>query len=216
MNLRKILLSVFSIGVVGMVTFAATSAYFSDTEKSLGNTFTAGKLDLIFQADSGDGNFTDVDGSPLFDGASFPLNDLKPGDSGERTVKIWVDDNPACGKVSVDLLELNGTLNEYVEFAVWKDYDCDNLFDYDSGESLLVKGTLTKNKEYSLGNLPRQEECYGVAYCFGEFDNQGICDGSIVTENDLQEDSFQANLTIEALQQRNQYPNGCPAAGDWT
>jgi len=217
MNLRKILFSVFSIGVVGLVAFAATSAYFSDTEESLENTFTAGKLDLIFQADEGDGNFTDVNGAPLFDGATFPLNDLKPGDSGERTVKIWVDDNLACGKVSVDLLEDDGNLNEYVEFAVWKDPDCDNLFDYDSGEIMLVKGTLTEDKAYSLGNLPRvDDECYGIAYCFGIFDEQGVCDGSLIIDNELQEDSFQADLVIEALQQRNQYPNGCPAAGDWT
>jgi len=44
--MKKILLSVVTIGVVGAIAAGATSAYFSDTETSTGNTFTAGTLDL--------------------------------------------------------------------------------------------------------------------------------------------------------------------------
>lgn len=44
--MKKILLSVLSIGAVAIVAVIATNAYFSDEEKSVGNTFTAGRLDL--------------------------------------------------------------------------------------------------------------------------------------------------------------------------
>jgi len=44
--MKRILLSVLTISMVGAVTIGATGAYFSDTEKSTGNTFTAGTIDL--------------------------------------------------------------------------------------------------------------------------------------------------------------------------
>ena len=44
--MKKILISVLSIAAVGVVAFAATQAFFSDTETSVGNTFAAGAIDL--------------------------------------------------------------------------------------------------------------------------------------------------------------------------
>jgi predicted ribosomally synthesized peptide with SipW-like signal peptide len=44
--MKKILLSVATIAVVGALAAGATTAWFSDTETSTGNTFTAGTLDL--------------------------------------------------------------------------------------------------------------------------------------------------------------------------
>ena len=44
--MKKILLSLAIIGVAAAVVVGATSAYFSDTETSSGNTFTAGTIDL--------------------------------------------------------------------------------------------------------------------------------------------------------------------------
>ncbi len=44
--MKKILISVFSIAVVGLVAFGATQAFFSDTETSKGNVLQAGALDL--------------------------------------------------------------------------------------------------------------------------------------------------------------------------
>jgi predicted ribosomally synthesized peptide with SipW-like signal peptide len=44
--MKKILISLFVIGLVSVAAFSATQAYFSDTETSENNTFTAGTLDL--------------------------------------------------------------------------------------------------------------------------------------------------------------------------
>lgn len=44
--MKKILLSLGVIGIVAVVAISATGAFFSDTETSTGNTFTAGAIDL--------------------------------------------------------------------------------------------------------------------------------------------------------------------------
>lgn len=50
-NTKTILMSVLMIGVVAIAAGAGTMAYFSDTETSSGNTFTAGTLDLKLSND---------------------------------------------------------------------------------------------------------------------------------------------------------------------
>ncbi len=44
--MKKLLLSIFAIGLVSLVAFGATRAYFSDQEQILGNTITTGKVDI--------------------------------------------------------------------------------------------------------------------------------------------------------------------------
>jgi len=60
-----ILISLLVIGTVAMVAGAGTLAYFSDTEISTGNTFTAGTIDIA------------VDGQNPWK-ENFTLKDLKP------------------------------------------------------------------------------------------------------------------------------------------
>ncbi|MDD5433725.1 MAG: TasA family protein [Candidatus Pacebacteria bacterium] len=43
---KKIIISLAIIGIVGAIAVGGTVAYFTDTETSTGNTFTAGTLDL--------------------------------------------------------------------------------------------------------------------------------------------------------------------------
>ena len=75
MNTKGILMSILMIGVVAMAAGAGTFAYFSDTETSTGNTFTAGTLDL--KVNSGDSNVV-----------MFNVNDVKPGDSGSAEINL--------------------------------------------------------------------------------------------------------------------------------
>jgi predicted ribosomally synthesized peptide with SipW-like signal peptide len=60
--MKKILLSLFLIGVVSVVALFATQAYFSDTETSTGNTFTAGAIDLKVDSQQHYNNAVCVDG----------------------------------------------------------------------------------------------------------------------------------------------------------
>ena len=44
--MKKLLKSLFILGIVGLVGFGVTQAFFSDEETSVGNTFQAGEIDL--------------------------------------------------------------------------------------------------------------------------------------------------------------------------
>jgi len=79
--MKKILMSLFTIAIVGALIGGGVMALFSDTETSTGNTFTAGTLDLQFDNDpSGDvDNWMDsVPNYALL--YSEEINNMKPGD----------------------------------------------------------------------------------------------------------------------------------------
>ena len=102
--MKKILVSLGVIVAVGAIVIGATGAFFSDTETSVGNTFTAGDIDLQIDNES---YVTDVNGdlvaSPntswelrdLTVEKFFDFDDLKPGDLGEDTISIHVGSNDA-------------------------------------------------------------------------------------------------------------------------
>ena len=53
MIMKKIILSLSVIAVAAAVVVGATTAFFSDTETSTGNTFTAGSIDLKIDNSAG-------------------------------------------------------------------------------------------------------------------------------------------------------------------
>lgn len=172
--MKRILLSLAILGIVGAIITGTTTAIFSDEEVSSGNTFTAGAIDLqidnesyyngvlnegttwLEPADLDDENGPGPDGAYLF----FDFPDLKPGDWGEDTISIHVENNESWLCVDVTLTsdddngstepELNdenpytdgagnGELADAVNFFWWAD-DGDNV--YEEGETLLPAGPL--------------------------------------------------------------------------
>ena len=116
--MKKLLISLTIIAAVAAVLVGATTAFFSDTETSTGNTFTAGSIDLKIdnechwsggttcpwhEVEMPDGTFMKSDWqlTDLEDGVhKFAyFTDLKPGDWGEDTISIHVYDNDAWGRV---------------------------------------------------------------------------------------------------------------------
>jgi predicted ribosomally synthesized peptide with SipW-like signal peptide len=73
---KKLLASIVVIGILAFAIGWGTYSYFSDTETSSGNTFSAGTLDL--KVDSKD--------DPL--GVYFSVSDVKPGDSGSKNIVL--------------------------------------------------------------------------------------------------------------------------------
>ena len=71
--MRKILISISIIGITAAIALSATTAYFSDTETSTGNSFNAGTLDL---------KISDHDEYPPKDGvsATWTMSNMLPGD----------------------------------------------------------------------------------------------------------------------------------------
>ena len=114
---KKILVSLSVIGAVAAIAVGGTIAYFSDTETSTGNTFTAGEIDLTVDNTSYRSNNSgalvaqpgttwapkDLEGGDLF----FNFADLKPGDLGEDTVSLHVNSNDAWLCASIDITANN-------------------------------------------------------------------------------------------------------------
>jgi len=101
---KKILISLSVIAAVAAIAIGGTIAYFSDTETSTGNTFTAGSIDLKID------NTSYLNGQPvpgstweltdLTNQLFFNFSDLKPGDYGEDTVSLHVNNNDAWACVT--------------------------------------------------------------------------------------------------------------------
>ena len=112
--MKKILLSLATIAIVGIAATGLTVSFYGDTETSTGNTFTAGSVELKVDSTShynymvctGDG--TACDGSwqqkDLENGVDkfFNFTDIKPGDHGEDTISLHVIDNDAWGRFLLD------------------------------------------------------------------------------------------------------------------
>ena len=233
---KKILVSLCVIAAVAVIAIGGTIAYFRDVETSTGNTFTAGKLDLIVDINGEEEN-------PLVS-KFFDLGDMKPGDSGEKTISLKVVDNPACGFVDINItsdadnscnepekadepgcLDNDiGELNDNVNWAIWSDmgsvinpaceelkvYPGDNKYNPECDDKLLTGGTLTGNESWSIGGLDKTTQYYGIAYCFGTLGANMTCDGSSVN-NASQSDSFTGDIIFTAKQYRNQFG----AEGTW-
>ncbi len=92
----KILISLSVIGAIAAIVIGGTIAYFSDTETSSGNTFSAGTLDL---------KVNDKEGSTV---DKITITNAKPGDSGSYT---WTAKNvgTVAGKLS---LVVSGITND--------------------------------------------------------------------------------------------------------
>ncbi len=161
--MKKILLSLSVILFTASALFVGgTGAFFSDTETSLANTFTAGAIDLK------------VDNTSYYNGVANPgtswtlrdltvekffnFLDLKPSDYGEDTISLQVDTNDAylCANIKltsnddngltepealVDSTDGpgNGELASNVNFIWWAD-DGDNVLE--SSEKVISSGPI--------------------------------------------------------------------------
>ncbi|MBI4709249.1 MAG: hypothetical protein HY764_03545 [Candidatus Portnoybacteria bacterium] len=164
---KKILISLSIIGAAAAIVIGGTTSFFSDTETSSGNTFTAGALDLGIDNHSyynGELNpettwRVDYDLSDEPFRQFFNFTDLKPGDWGEDTIRLHVNYNDAwvCADVTLtsnddnginepegedgDVTDGagNGELADHITFYWWAD-DGDNVFEND--ETLLPAGPI--------------------------------------------------------------------------
>src|SRR3989304_2395042 len=166
--MKKILSSIIVLGTVAAVAVGLSSAFFSDTETSTGNQLEAGKVDLLIDNQSYyNGVFnqdTSWESTNLPGKFFFNFNDLKPGDRGEDTISIKVDDNDAwacmsitktvdddntctepekiddlagCDEPDGNVFPNDGELGKNLHFVFWVD-DGDNVWETD--EPFFKKG----------------------------------------------------------------------------
>lgn len=111
--MQRIILSLSLIMLVfGALGYGATKAFFSDTEASLANVFTAGAIDLLVDNES---YYNGVPNPDTTWGTDEPINldedtflffdfdDVKPDDFGEDTISLHVETNDAylCANVTL-------------------------------------------------------------------------------------------------------------------
>ena len=173
--MKRLLLSIAFLGLAGALIVGGTTALLSDEETSTGNTFSAGSIDLTVDNESYyNGNLntgtTWLEPANLDDGNGpanglylfFDFLDLKPGDWGEDTISLHVDNNDSwlCADVTLtsdddngctepesgdgdttcgDPGEGEGELADAVNFIWWAD-DGDNVLETD--ETPLPAGPL--------------------------------------------------------------------------
>ncbi len=217
---RRIITSLLTILLAVAMVAGATTAFFSDTEISKGNTFAAGELDLKIDNTSygfdwndptkenptgqwglnqtNSWSFGDLNNcGPNKNGPCLFFNfaDLKPGDYGEDTISLHVQ-NDAWACMAMTLVEKpengvanpettagdntnNGTqdgeLQDYLNFAFWKD-DGDNVYEEGEGD-LLFQGPASKlNGQWNKladstggGSLSAQSEPSKASAYIGKF-----------------------------------------------
>lgn len=153
----RILASVAVIVFAGALTASATGAFFSDTETSTANTFTAGSVDLSLgstfsSALNGSGTFS-LDPNNA-DRTLYTFTDLKPGDSGQGSFQLRVTSNESylCARSTTGVMSENlindaeadagdlspdvGELQNHLQFAIFNDANGNGVFD--SGEPLNI------------------------------------------------------------------------------
>ncbi len=127
---KKILASIFVIGVLAFAMGWGTYSWFSDTETSSGNTFTAGTIDLK------------VDGKDDPLGAYFNIGNVKPGDSGSKTIALK-NDGTIGGTAKIHIKNVANTegtnpepetdtaepgdLGKYLVLKIWYDAEGDGF-----------------------------------------------------------------------------------------
>jgi len=189
------------IAVVAVVAIGATGAFFSDTETSTGNTFTAGAIDLTVDSEQHyNGNVCTLitpateqtpavyewvgtapypaQGTPcngtwlatnLGAQTFFNFGDIKPGDSGENTISLHIDNNdayacvdvnitsnddmtctepelgvgedPTCLPTPTDTDTSDGELAQNIMFFAWAETDGDNIWEPGQSEIPLFSNT---------------------------------------------------------------------------
>ena len=164
--MRRILLSLMIIALVGALIGGGIYAYFSDTEASTGNTFTAGTLDL--QVGSAD---------PCTE--TISIGNLKPTESGNAGTWLTQNTGSINGTLDIELSAITnnentrsevetaagdttddpGELGTLLEVAFWMDVDKSN--DWSDGDYYLksdgtkvswTSGTVLPAEAYAILN----------------------------------------------------------------
>lgn len=213
--MKRLLLSILSIGLVSVGTFAATSAYFSDQEQVLGNTITTSIVNISW----------DQSRSIYGGGMNFPIN-LMPGTSTD-----WFDPNGLIhsqrmniiieqGSVKPDHLELQTSAINFQDNTV-ESGGASSLDDYTKQimvtklnnytDGFLLHGLLDKidkSKDGNSANISLYDLINTTIRPIATGSNLNVIEFTLsmptTVGNDLQGDSLGLIFTIGAAQVADQ------------
>lgn len=221
---KRILLSLGMLAFAGAVVVGGTGAFFSDTETSVGNIFTAGSVTVGIEGITHNYAGSDDTNAPVFttdtgNGFSFALADLKPLDEGNIDYDLVNGANEAyiCAMVtetgnhdngindpesdagdSTDGSS-NGELGDFLNFN----------FNGNTGSLSAISG-LWQTVGTAAANASTSQ---GFEYCFGEYTGT-VCGPSAGNDNLAQTDSLTADVEFYAVQTRNNAGFTCADLND--
>lgn len=149
--MKKILISLAIIGIVAAIGVGATVAYFSDTETSTGNTFTAGSLDLKLSNN----------GTTYTDGvaATLTLSDMGPGSETAATNVYYKNIGTVSGKVKINI--------SYTE-ADDDTKDADTTYEFSVARNAANEATEDETAKQLLVSLGGLDGTNGVEYYWAQ------------------------------------------------
>lgn len=206
LKMKKILISILTIAFAASLSVGATSAYFSDTETSNGNTFTAGTLDLNI-----DGGNTNV--------VKFTVNNMRPGNQPKNgftlanvgsingyldmeNISISNNEN-GCVDPEIDAGDTTcdtpgagqGELQDVVNLTLFIDYGCDGW---------ISTGDVVFYNDYA-GNLPGNFELDEPLNAGNTVCVEALFDWWSTTDDDkAQGDDMTLDMTFELGQSKGQ------------
>ncbi len=209
-------------GVVGAAVYG-TTAFFSDSETSTGNVFTAGSVTLAIQEIVHD-YFGDDNNAPDFSltnaGFAFALADLKPLDAGKVTYNLSNGANDAyvCAAVAETANADNGINDPEADAGDVSDgANNGELGDYLSFKFGAFSGTLSSisGQWQSLGTVAANAaQASSLEYCFGEYNGADCVLDEASLYNQAQTDSLNADVQFYAVQTRNNPNFTCASLND--
>lgn len=191
--MKKILISLSVIGLVGTMAIGATMAYYGDTETSEGNTMTAGSIDLKIdykcEDDLCEVPFKNLGVGDHFFGRSPLYCDIKPGDSGEVTISWHVTNNKAWGRMTIaDIQDFEYGCTE--PEAEYPDPTCGPDDPFDPGAGL---GELSQHMTFTAwmdeGNVEGWQ-CYTI---------QGGCPADLEEGDNIFNGSYEVKIAEDML-----------------
>ena len=212
MNIKRLIMSGGMLAFVAAVVIGSTGAFFSDTETSAGNVFTAGSVTIEINDIVHQGNHPDnvVGFTTATSGLSFAFADLKPLDNGTVTFNLKNGANEAyvCAMVEEKSNNDNG-INDPEAAAG----DATNgPGNGELGQFLSFKfgsqtGTLANVSGLWQNVLPQPVPAGGtpasaIGYCFGTYSGNNCVLGA-GNYNLAQTDSLTADVKFYAVQTRN-------------
>jgi spore coat-associated protein N len=206
---RKLLVSIVVIGVVGALVGSGVFAYFSDTESSTGNTFTAGTLNL--QVGSADPTTETITVSDTYGGDSGSYDWLLKNDGSipgslDVTFSSIVDaENGVNEPEEADPDEdgtvaapgTDGELAEVLSLIIYIDENNDDAY-------VALDDTLIYSGFVKPGLAGEQLSDYAMAADYGSGDDKAVrIEWSIDSGvgNEIQSDSAGFDIEFELLQQ---------------
>jgi predicted ribosomally synthesized peptide with SipW-like signal peptide len=167
--MRTILFSLMVIGIASTLLGTGTLSYFSDTEISYDNSFTAGTIDMLIDCHSTHYQFWPGEGNvlveePIIFGEKdlvqgdriFNWHDIKPGDFGEATISIHVYDNDAWGWMRVtNAMETGGILSE----PEFNELGVGETDDGELSQNMMIMIWVDEGAHDGFGNDPVEWNC---------------------------------------------------------